>query len=256
MVRPVFRPEAHCKKCFKMAEWTERAELLFKKEGLEKLKNSNVLVVGMGGVGSFAAEFIARAGVGKMTIVDGDTVDITNINRQLPALHSTVGQPKVKIVGDRLMDINPELQLTRVQEFLSPERAFELVTPEFDYVLDCIDSITPKLNLILAAKRKRVRIISNMGAGGKMLASKVVVRDISKTDVCPLAKVIRKRLKKEGISSGVKAVFSVEKPDQSSLKMTDGSNFKKSFFGTNSWMPALFGLHAAETVIKQLLKND
>lgn len=239
-----------------MAEWTERAELLFKKEGLEKLKNSNVLVVGMGGVGSFAAEFIARAGVGKMTIVDGDTVDITNVNRQLPALHSTVGQPKVKIVGDRLMDINPELQLTRIQEFLSPERAFELVTPEYDYVLDCIDSITPKLNLILAAKRKKVKVISNMGAGGKMLASKVVVKDISKTDVCPLAKVIRKRLKKEGISTGVKAVFSTEKPDESSLKMTDGTNFKKSFFGTNSWMPALFGLHAADTVIKQLLKND
>jgi tRNA A37 threonylcarbamoyladenosine dehydratase len=238
-----------------MAEWTERAELLFKKEGLEKLKNSNVLIVGMGGVGSFAAEFIARAGVGKMTIVDGDTVDITNINRQLPALHSTVGQPKVTIVGDRLMDINPELQLTRIQEFLSPERAFELVTPEYDYVLDCIDSITPKLNLILAAKRKKVKVISNMGAGGKFLASKVVVKDISKTDVCPLAKVIRKRLKKEGISTGVKAVFSVEKPDQSSLKMTDGTNFKKSFFGTNSWMPALFGLHAAETVVKHLIKN-
>mgnify|MGYP001589345193 CR=1 FL=1 len=238
-----------------MAEWTERAELLFKKEGLEKLKNSNVLIVGMGGVGSFAAEFIARAGVGKMTIVDGDTVDITNVNRQLPALHSTVGQPKVKIVGDRLMDINPELQLTRIQEFLSPERAFELVTPEYDYVLDCIDSITPKLNLILAAKRKKVKVISNMGAGGKMLAGKVVVKDISKTDVCPLAKVIRKRLKKEGISTGVKAVFSTEKPDESSLKMTDGTNFKKSFFGTNSWMPALFGLHAAETVIKQLLKD-
>ncbi|WP_313807056.1 tRNA threonylcarbamoyladenosine dehydratase [Flavobacterium sp.] len=238
-----------------MAEWTERAELLFKEEGLEKLKNSNVLVVGMGGVGSFAAEFIARAGVGKMTIVDGDTVDITNINRQLPALHSTVGQPKVTIVGDRLMDINPELQLTRVQEFLSPERAFELVTDEFDYVLDCIDSITPKLNLIIAAKRKRVKIISNMGAGGKMLPGKVVVRDISKTDVCPLAKVIRKRLKKEGISSGVKAVYSVEKPDQSSLKMTDGTNFKKSFFGTNSWMPALFGLHAAQTVVQYLLEK-
>ncbi len=238
-----------------MAEWTERAELLFKKEGLEKLKNSNVLIVGMGGVGSFAAEFIARAGVGKMTIVDGDTVDITNINRQLPALHSTVGEPKVKIVGDRLMDINPELQLTRIQEFLSPERAFELVTPEYDYVLDCIDSITPKLNLILAAKRKKVKVISNMGAGGKLLASKVVVKDISKTDVCPLAKVIRKRLKKEGISTGVKAVFSVEKPDQSSLKMTDGTNFKKSFFGTNSWMPALFGLHAAETVVKHLIKK-
>ncbi|WP_300489007.1 tRNA threonylcarbamoyladenosine dehydratase [Flavobacterium sp.] len=239
-----------------MAEWTERAELLFKKEGLEKLKNANVLIVGMGGVGSFAAEFIARAGVGKMTIVDGDTVDITNINRQLPALHSTVGQPKVKIVGDRLLDINPELELTRIEEFLSPERAFELITPEFDYVLDCIDSITPKLNLILAAKRKKVKIISNMGAGGKLLASKVVVKDISKTDVCPLAKTIRKRLKKEGISTGVKAVFSTEKPDESSLKMTDGQNFKKSFFGTNSWMPALFGLHAAETVVRYLLAKE
>ena len=238
-----------------MAEWTERAELLFKKEGLEKLKKSHVLVVGMGGVGSFAAEFIARAGVGSMTIVDGDVVDITNINRQLPALHSTVGMPKVKIVGDRLMDINPELKLIRVQEFLSPERAFELVTDEYDYVVDCIDSITPKLNLLIAAKRKKIKVISNMGAGGKYEASKVKVADISKTEYCPLAKTVRKRLKKEGISKGVKAVYSVEEPDQTSLKMTDGTNFKKSFFGTNSWMPALFGLHAAETVIKHLLKN-
>ena len=238
-----------------MAEWTERAELLFKKEGLNKLKNAKVMVVGLGGVGSFAAEFLARAGVGNMTIVDGDVVDITNINRQLPALHSTVGQPKVKIVGDRLMDINPELNLTRVEEFLSPERAYELVTPEFDYVLDCIDSVTPKLNLILAAKRKKVKIVSNMGAGGKYLASKVKVADISKTEYCPLAKNIRKRLRKEGVSKGVKVVFSTEEPDQSSLKMTDGSNFKKSFFGTNSWMPALFGLHAAETAVKYILKN-
>ncbi len=236
-----------------MAKWQERAELLFKEEGLTRLRNSNVLVVGLGGVGSFAAEFLARAGVGNMTIVDGDTVDITNINRQLPALHSTVGQPKVKIVGDRLMDINPELNLTRVEEFLSPERAIEIVTPDFDYVLDCIDSVTPKLNLIVAAKRKKVKVISNMGAGGKLLSSKIVVKDISKTDVCPLAKNIRKRLKKEGISSGVKAVYSLEHPDETSLKTTDGSNFKKSFYGTNSWMPALFGLHAAETVVKHLI---
>lgn len=236
-----------------MAKWQERAELLFKEEGLNRLRNSNVLVVGLGGVGSFAAEFLARAGVGNMTIVDGDTVDITNINRQLPALHSTVGQPKVKIVGDRLMDINPELNLTRVEEFLSPERAIEIVTPDFDYVLDCIDSVTPKLNLIVAAKRKKVKVISNMGAGGKLLSNKIVVKDISKTDVCPLAKNIRKRLKKEGISSGVKAVYSLEHPDETSLKTTDGSNFKKSFYGTNSWMPALFGLHAAETVVKHLI---
>jgi len=239
-----------------MAVWQERAELLFKQEGLNALKNANVLIIGMGGVGSFAAEFIARAGVGNITIVDGDTVDITNINRQLPALHSTIGKPKVEIVGDRLMDINPELNLTRIQEFVSPERAYEIVTNEYDYVLDCIDSITPKLNIIVAAKKAKVKIISNMGAGGKMLVNKVVVKDISKTDVCPLAKVIRKRLKKMGIKSGVKAVFSLEKPDETSLKMTDGTNFKKSFFGTNSWMPGLFGLHSAETVIRYLLSKE
>lgn len=238
-----------------MAVWQERAELLFKEEGIEALRKANVLIVGLGGVGSFAAEFIVRAGVGNVTIVDGDVVDITNINRQLPALHSTVGQSKADIVGDRLMDINPELNLVRIKEFLSPERAYEIVTDDFDYVLDCIDSITPKLNLIVAAKKKGVKVISNMGAGGKMIASKVVVKDISKTDVCPLAKVIRKRLRKMGVKSGVKAVFSLEKPDESSLKMTDGTNFKKSFFGTNSWMPGLFGLHSAETVIRYLLEN-
>lgn len=238
-----------------MAEWKERAELLFKKEGIEKLKNAHVLIVGMGGVGSFAAEFIARAGVGNMTIVDGDIVDITNINRQLPALHSTVGKPKVHIVGDRLMDINPELNLVRLQEFLSPERAFDLVTEDFDYVLDCIDSITPKLNLIIAAKRKKIKIISNMGAGGKYEAAKVRVADISKTEYCPLAKTMRKRLKKEGVVKGVKVVFSTEAPDETSLKMTDGTNFKKSFFGTNSWMPALFGLYSAETAVRYILKK-
>src|SRR5690554_1509646 len=239
-----------------MAVWQERAELLFKSEGIKALKNANVLIVGMGGVGSFAAEFIARAGVGNITIVDGDTVDVTNINRQLPALHSTIGKPKVDIVGDRLMDINPELNLTRLPEFMSPERAEEVVTTDFDYVLDCIDSITPKLHLIAAAKKKGIKVISNMGAGGKMIAAKVVVKDISKTDVCPLAKVIRKRLRKMGVRSGVKAVFSMEKPDESSLKMTDGTNFKKSFFGTNSYIPGLFGLHSAETVIRYLLKKE
>jgi len=239
-----------------MAQWTERAELLFKKEGLEKLKNSNVLIVGVGGVGSFAAEFIARAGVGKMTIVDGDVVDITNINRQLPALHSTVGVSKIDVVGDRLMDINPELQLTKIKEFLSPERAFEIVTNDFDYVMDCIDSVTPKLNLIIASKRKKIKIISSMGAGGKMEAAKVKVSDISKTKNCYLAKAIKRRLKEVKIDKGVKAVYSSEIQDASSLRMTDGKNFKKSFYGTNSYMPGLFGLHAAETVIRYLLKKE
>jgi tRNA A37 threonylcarbamoyladenosine dehydratase len=238
-----------------MAQWQERAALLFKEEGIDKLTKANILVVGLGGVGSFAAEFLARAGVGKMTIVDGDTVDITNINRQLPALHSTVGKPKVAIVSQRLIDINPELELTSVEEFLSPERAFEIVTPEFDYVIDCIDSVTPKLNLIIAAKRNHVKIISSMGAGGKMESAKVKVSDISKSVNCKLARTIRRRLKEHKIDK-LKVVYSSEIQDESSLKMTDGKNFKKSFYGTNSWMPCLFGLHAAETVVTYLLKKE
>ena len=237
-----------------MAKWLERSELLFKKEGIDNLKKANVLVVGLGGVGSFAAEFLARAGVGNMTIVDGDVVDITNINRQLIALHSTISQSKVTLVSDRLMDINPELNLTRITEFLSPERAFEIVSEDFDYVLDCIDSVTPKLNLIIGAKRKRVKIISCMGAGGKVDASKVKVADIGNSENCFLAKTIRKRLKEVKIDK-LKVVFSSEIQDETSLKMTDGANYKKSFYGTNSYMPGLFGLYAAETVIRYLLKK-
>ena len=239
-----------------MAKWQERAELLFKAEGLNKLQNANVLVVGLGGVGSFAAEFLARSGVGSMTIVDGDVVDITNINRQLPALHSTVGQPKVTVVGDRLMDINPKLKLTRVQEFLSPERAFEIVSEEFDYVLDCIDSVTPKLSLIIAAKRRRIKIVSSMGAGGKTDPSKVLVRDISKTEHCHLARQVRKRLKKVKIDKGVRCVFANDIQDEESLKMTDGTNYKRSFYGTISYMPAIFGLYTASEVINHLLNQD
>jgi tRNA A37 threonylcarbamoyladenosine dehydratase len=238
-----------------MAKWQERAELLFKAEGLQNLKNANVLIVGVGGVGSFAAEFLARAGVGNLTIVDGDVVDITNINRQLPALHSTVGMSKIEVVGNRLMDINPELNLTKVQEFLSPERAFEIVEEKYDYVLDCIDSVTPKLNLIIGAKRKRVKIISSMGAGGKMEASKVKVADITNTVNCMFAKTIRRRLKEFKIDK-LKVVFSSEIQDETSLKMTDGSNYKKSFYGTNSYMPGLFGLYMAETVIRYLIKKS
>ena len=238
-----------------MAKWQERAELLFKAEGLQNLKNANVLIVGVGGVGSFAAEFLARAGVGNLTIVDGDVVDITNINRQLPALHSTVGMSKIEVVGNRLMDINPELNLTKVQEFLSPERAFEIVEEKYDYILDCIDSVTPKLNLIIGAKRKRVKIISSMGAGGKMEASKVKVADITNTVNCMFAKTIRRRLKEFKIDK-LKVVFSSEIQDETSLKMTDGSNYKKSFYGTNSYMPGLFGLYMAETVIRYLINNS
>lgn len=237
--------------------WLERTELLIKEEGLEKLNKANVLVIGLGGVGSFAAEFLARSGVGNMTIVDGDTVDITNINRQLPALHSTVGKHKVEVVAERLLDINPGLNLKKINEFLNPERMDEILeSDKFNYILDCIDSITPKLCLIKAAKRKKIKLISSMGAGGKTDPSKVMVRDISKTQNCFLARQIRKRLKKENINKGFRCVFSNELQQEESLKLTDGANYKRSFYGTVSYIPAIFGLYAAAEVINYLVKQD
>ena len=236
--------------------WLERTELLIKENGTEKLQNANLLVIGLGGVGSFAAEFLARAGVGKMTIVDGDIVDITNINRQLPALHSTIGKSKVDLVGERLLDINPNLDLIKINEFLNPDRMEEVVdSQKFNYILDCIDSVTPKITLIKMAKRKRVKIVSCMGAGGKMDPAKVMVRDISKTYNCFLAKNVRKRLKKDNINKGIRCVFSNEIQDENSLKMTDGTNYKRSFYGTISYIPALFGLYAASEVISYLMKD-
>lgn len=240
-----------------MTDWLQRSELLIKKEGLEKLKKAHVLVIGLGGVGSFAAEFLARAGVGNLTLVDGDTVDITNVNRQLPALHSTVGKDKVAVVSERVRDINPEVSLTPINEFLSPERMEEILDGgNFDYVMDCIDSVSPKLALIIACRRRKIKLVSSMGAGGKTDPSKVLVRDLSKTNNCYLAKQIRKRLKKEGITKGFRCVFSTEIQKEDSLKLTDGTNFKKSYYGTISFMPALFGLHGAAEVINFLIKKE
>ncbi len=237
--------------------WLERTELLIKEKGLKKLNKAKVLVIGLGGVGSFAAEFLARAGIGNMTIVDGDTVDITNINRQLPALHSTVGKHKVEVVAERLLDINPEINLVKINEFLNPERMDEVLdSDKFDYILDCIDSVTPKLCLIKAARRRKIKLVSSMGAGGKTDPSKVMVRDISKTHNCYLAKQIRKRLKKEKINKGFRCVFSNELQQEESLKMTDGTNYKRSFYGTISYIPAIFGLYAAAEVINYLVKQD
>ena len=239
------------------SEWLQRTELLVKEEGIERLQNANILIVGLGGVGSFATEFLVRSGIGNLTIVDGDTVDITNINRQLPALNSTIGKNKTDVVAERILDINSEINLKKINEFLEPERMEELWTQEkFDYVLDCSDSRSPKLALIISCKRKKIKLVSAMGAGGKTDPSKVMVRDISKTNNCFLAKQIRKKLKKEQIHKGFRCVFSTEIQDENSLKMTDGSNYKKSFYGTISYMPAIFGLYAAAEVIRFLLKKE
>lgn len=238
-----------------MTDWLDRERLLLKDEGIAQLQKANVLVVGLGGVGAMASEFIARAGIGNMTIVDGDVVSLTNINRQLPALHSTLGMPKVEVVGTRLLDINPTLQLTQYNEFMTPERTKELVTDNFNFVVDCIDSITPKLQLIVETLKRQIPLVSSMGAGGKLKADKVQVADISKTYNCMMARIIRKRLRHLGIHKGFPAVFSSELPISESLALTDGSDYKKSYYGTISYMPALFGLYLAETIIDGLVSQ-
>lgn len=235
--------------------WLQRTELLVGQEALEKLKNLHVLVIGLGGVGSFAAEFLARAGVGRMTIVDGDTVDLTNTNRQLPALHSTVGKPKTTVMAERMLDINPGLDLTVREEFLTPNSVKELITPDFDYVFDCIDSVQPKQYVIVACKQKGVRVVSSMGAGGRIDPAKVQVADISETFNCPFAQQVRKGLKRKGVRRGVTVVFSSERVDRSTCMLTEGNRFKKSFYGTISYIPALFGLHMASVVVQDVARN-
>lgn len=233
--------------------WLERTELLLGTEKINRLKNKHVLIVGMGGVGSFAAEFVARSGVGKMTIVDGDTIDVTNINRQLPALHSTVGKSKVEWMKERILDINPEIKIKAIEQFLSPQEAYDIVSEDIDCVIDCIDSISPKVNLLLSAKHKKIKCVSSMGAGGKIKGEMVKVVDIHRVNNCTMGRVVRKELRKRGVNKGIRAVFSNEPQNPDSVQLTDGSGFKKSFYGTISYMPALFGLRAAEESIRILL---
>ncbi len=235
--------------------WLSRTELLIGKEKLNKLIGAHVMIVGLGGVGSFAAEFIARSGIGEMTIVDGDKVDPSNRNRQLPALATNHGQMKADIMADRLKQINPELQLHVIKDFIMPEKVDELLSSSLDYVVDAIDSITPKLTFIRAAYAKGMRLVSSMGAGGKMDPTQLQVTDISKTYNCPFAQQIRKQLKGYGIRKGVKVVFSPEENDKESLMLTDGSNFKKSAYGTMSYLPATFGATLASVVIRDLMEG-
>ncbi len=237
-----------------MAQWLERTELLMGQEAIEKLQNAHVLIVGLGGIGSFAGEFVARAGVGTMTIIDGDAFDPTNKNRQLTALDSTIGRNKAVVLAERIRDINPDINLNVLEEFVQPERVWEILK-EFkpDYVMDCIDSVTPKLEWILACMRLKIRIISHMGAGGKMDPSRVQVARLTNTYNCKLAAHIKKRLKRKGVDfRRVRTVFSSELQQKESLKLTDGTNFKRSFYGTSSFMPATFGLVGAAEVIRMI----
>jgi tRNA threonylcarbamoyladenosine dehydratase len=232
--------------------WMERTGLLVGKKGLERLMNAHVLVVGLGGVGSYAAEAIARSGIGKMTIVDGDVVDPTNRNRQLQALKSTHGMGKTKLMAERIKDINPDIELNAIDTFMSPDAMKELMQQKFSYIIDAIDSITPKLYLISTAYWNNQKIISSMGAGGKMDPTKIEVTDISQTHTDPLAQYVRKRLRYMNIYKGVNCVYSNELPAKFSIMRTDGSKFKKSAYGTISYLPAAFGLTCASVVIRDI----
>jgi len=234
------------------AGWTSRTRLLLGDEAVDRFARCHVLVVGMGGVGSYAAEFIARAGIGRMTIVDGDVVDPSNRNRQLPALTTTEGLYKVDVMRERLRLINPELQIVALKEFVTPDRIDRLLAGSYDYIVDAIDSLAPKVMLLTRAHQKNMKIVSSMGAGGKTDPSMLRVADIDETQKCKLARFVRKRLHRVGIRTGITAVYSLEETNVDSLMFTDGTNYKKSAFGTVPYMPAAFGGACASVVIRDL----
>ena len=233
--------------------WTERTELLLGEEKLDILRNAHVLVVGLGGVGAYAAEMIARAGVGRMTIADADVVGESNINRQLLALTSTVGRNKSEVMAERLRDINPRIELTVITEYIRDEKTYELLNAaRYDYVVDCIDTLSPKVNLIAAALERGLPVVSSMGAGAKTDPTIIEVKDIGKSHHCPLAHMLRKRLHKLGIRSGFWAVFSPEPVREGAMIIAEETN-KKSNVGTISYIPASFGCVCASVVIRDLL---
>jgi tRNA A37 threonylcarbamoyladenosine dehydratase len=236
--------------------WLERTELLLGKEQVAKLAKKNVLVVGLGGVGAYAAEMIVRAGIGKMTIVDGDVVNVTNLNRQLPAVLSNMGKSKAGLMGQRLKDINPKLELTVVDRFIRDEFMIELLREDFDYVVDAIDTLSPKIYLIYHCMQRGLKLVSSMGAGGKMDPTKVHLADLSQSYNCKLARIIRKRLRKLNIHGGFPVVYSSEPVAEDAVVETEGEQNKKSMVGTISYLPPLFGIYCASQVIRDLMAES
>lgn len=234
-------------------DWKQRTRLLLGEEKMERLQQAHVLVVGIGGVGAYAAEMICRAGVGRMTIVDADTVQPTNINRQLPALHSTMGREKAEVLAARFKDINPDIQLTVLPVFLKDDNIPELLdAARYDFIVDAIDTLAPKCYLIAEALKRHIKIVSSMGAGAKSDITQIRFADIWDTYHCGLSKAVRKRLQKLGIKRKLPVVFSTEQADPKAVLLTEDEQNKKSTCGTVSYMPAVFGCYLAEYVIKRL----
>ena len=226
-----------------MKEQFARTELKIGEDGTEKLRNSSVLLFGVGGVGSYVAEALARAGVGTLTLVDNDIVDVTNINRQIQALHSSIGRPKAQVMAERIRDINPDCNVTAVECFFMPDTSEQFDFSEYDYVVDAIDTVTGKLAVIEKAYRQNVPVISSMGTGNKLDSSAFRIERIEKTRVCPLAKVMRKELRSRGIE-GVKVLYSEEEPIKHQGGRTPGSI---------SFVPSAAGLMIAGQVVRDIL---
>ena len=233
--------------------WQQRTELLLGEEKMKRIRASHVLVVELGGVGAYAAEMLCRAGVGRMTIIDADTVQPTNMNRQLPAMHSTLGMPKAEVLAARYQDINPDIELTVLPVYLKDENIPELLdSAKFDFIVDAIDTISPKCFLIYEAMKRHIKIVSSMGAGAKSDITQIRFADLWDTYHCGLSKAVRKRLQKMGVKRKLPVVFSTEQADPKAVLLTDDERNKKSTCGTVSYMPAVFGCYLAEYVIKRI----
>lgn len=239
-----------------MGHWQERTELLIGQEGINTLGKKHVLIVGVGGVGGFAAEAIARAGVGEITIVDGDVVDESNRNRQIAALVSTTGKPKASVIGNRIKEINPDVKLNIKEVYLEDQNTIDalLDAHTYDYVVECIDTLTPKVLLLTTCIKRKIKVVSSMGAGGRVDPTKTKVGRLRDTYNCLLAKQVRKRISEKSFRRKIKCVFSTELIDKSKVVTVEGVQHKASTIGTISYMPAVFGLTVASVALRDLLK--
>lgn len=230
--------------------FSQRTEIVIGEDGVNKLAEANVIVFGVGGVGSYVVEALARAGVGNLTIVDFDDVDITNINRQIPALHSTVGRYKVEVMAERVKDINPDINLKAVRMLYDEETSEELLNEDFDFVVDAIDMMKSKIHLIESCYKKNLKIISSMGMGNKLDPTMIEITDLYKTEMCPLAKVLRRELKKKGVKK-LPVVYSKEKPRETAVFEEDG--VKKRVNGSMSFVPSAGGLAIASYIVRSII---
>jgi len=233
--------------------WSERTQLLIGYENAELLTKSHVLIAGLGGVGGFAAEMLCRAGIGAITIVDHDVVSASNRNRQIVALSSSEGLQKADVLAARLLDINPELKLTIQKFYLKDEKIHEVLETPYDYVVDAIDTLAPKVYFLNHAMKRNLRIVSSMGAGGKLDPAQIRVSDLDESYNCKLAFYIRKKLHTLGVITGIKVVFSPEVVPRETMFITNGDFNKKTVVGTISYMPAMFGAYASSTVIRDII---